>query len=203
MIFHAFIVGLFLTGASAMLIAMKLGSDGLLYGAALGASVVWLLPGAMMLAAPAGAFGGVLFRQAERSSRRRSRRRNLTIETLSLAVVAMIVSVLTVGWLVPRAHRETDRAIARVQQDDAMNRELPRFTFEGVPLDELLAQSEAMPGAWQELLRRATWIAASFLLPLVASVFITVKPRWTYGGATIATLAVFAISVQLVFQGVA
>lgn len=62
MIFHAFIVSLLLTGASALLIAMRVGPGGLLYAAALDASAVWLLPGALMLAAPAAAFGGVLFR---------------------------------------------------------------------------------------------------------------------------------------------
>lgn len=84
-----------------------------------------------------------------------------------------------------------------------MKNELPTLTFEAVPLDELLTQADSTPGAWAEVLRRATWIAASFLLPLVASVLVLVKRRWTYSVATAATLVVFAISVQLVFRGIA
>jgi len=200
MIFHAFIVGLLLTGTGVMLMAIKLGSAGLLYVAAVDASALWLLPGAVMLAAPAGAFGGVLFKQADRTSRY-GRRKDLTGETIRLALAAAIVSALTVGWLVPQAHQETGRSMARFQQDDTVKHELLRLTFDAIPIDELMTQADVLPGAWEEVLWRAMWIAASFALPLAASALVTVKRRWTYPGATAATLVVFAMSVQLAFQG--
>ena len=60
---RAVAVTLLLTFVGAVLIVMKLGPGRLpifFYLAALGGSAVWLLPGPLALAIPAGAFGGVL-----------------------------------------------------------------------------------------------------------------------------------------------
>jgi hypothetical protein len=76
---------------------LELGFGGLIYFFALGP---WFLPGALSLALPAGALGGVLLTRAEDSV---IAAEDSTRETVRLAVLTVLLSAISVGWLVPLA----------------------------------------------------------------------------------------------------
>jgi len=185
MTLRAILVTLALTAAAVMLIVMKPGLGGR-------ESAVWLLPAALTIALPAGAFGGILL---TRSGRQGIIDANWVDETARLAVLALLLSAVTGGWLVPLAGQKTDRARSRLPADTHQV-EVREVTPSRLTLNQLFVQMDSAPGVTQELLRRAAWIAASFLLPLAAGVA-RLKSSWTQSEAALAAVMVFMISVRL------
>jgi hypothetical protein len=175
----------------------ELGNGAVLFLAVLGGAVIWLLPGVFALALPAGAFGGVLLTHADQSTGIVDE--DSTREMVRLAVLALMLSMLTVGWLVPMASRQVTGAFAPYQ--DSVQAVQPEVKPTTLPLDQLIARASSEPEGKQELLRRAARIAPSFLMPLLAGVLVMVRPRWTYKAAVTATLAVFVISVWAFWPG--
>ena len=97
---------------------------------------------------------------------------------MRLALFAFVLSVLTVGWIVPMGSQEMTWPFSRYRDDgQAEQREMRPGSLW---LNELLLQAGSAPEVRQELLRRATRIAPSFLMPLFAGVLVMVRPRWTY-----------------------
>jgi hypothetical protein len=193
MTLRAILVTLALTAAAVLLIVLKPGPGGLIYFAALGESAVWVVPGTFALAIPAGAFGGILLTRAGQAD---IIGQNWADDTARLAVLALLLSALTVGWLVPLAYHETDRAISQFRAD-ILPVEQQEVKVERLTLDQLFVKLDSASRARQELLRRAARIAPSFLLPLVAGVLAKRRSRWTRGEAAIATVMVFMISARL------
>jgi hypothetical protein len=193
MVFRAILVTLALTAAAVVLVVVKLGPGGPLLLPALGGSVVWLLPGALAVATPAGGFGGILLT--------RTRQGEITDEgwvddTARLAVLALLLSALTVGWLVPLASHEIDGALSRLRTDiPAVDQR--EVKVEKLTLDQLFVDLDSVPGVRHELLRRAAWIALSFLLSLAAGALGKRRSGWTQGEAATATVMVFMISARL------
>lgn len=173
-------------------IMREFGDGAVLFLAILAGAGIWFLPGAFALALPAGAFGGVLLTRAEQTTTDIVDE-DPTRELVRLAVLALMASMLTVGWLVPMAARQTTGAFAPYR--DGAQAEQLEVRPAALPLDELIRQSGSLPEARQELLRRAARIAPSFLMPFFAGALILVIPRWTYKAAVTATLAVFVISL--------
>ena len=186
MTIRAVLVTLALTAAAVMLIVMKPGLGGR-------ESAVWFLPAALTIAVPAGAFGGILLTRAGRQG---SIDEHWVDETARVALLALLLTTVTVGWLVPLACRQTDRSMRRLQAD-IHQVEVREGTASRLTLDQLFVQADSAPGATQELLRRAAWIAASFLLPLIAGVLTKLKSSWTRSEAALAAAMVFMISVRL------
>ena len=186
MTLRAILVTLALTAAAVMLIVMRPGPGGR-------ESALRLLPAALTLAVPAGVFGGILLTRARQGD---IIDEHWVDETARLAVLALLLNAVIVGWLVPLAHRETDRSISR-PQTDTHQVDVRKVTAARLTLDQLFVQIDSAPGARQELLRRAAWIAASFLLPLVAGVLAKLKSSWTQSEAALAAVMVFMISVRL------
>jgi hypothetical protein len=145
-----------------------------LYLAMLGGAAVWLLPAPFAIAMPAGAFGGVLLARAEQKV---VADEESTGDILRLAVLALLFSALTVGWLVPLAYQETGRAVSRFQNDRPPV-ELTEVRPERLRLDELVAGMGSVPGAGQELMRRAVWIVLAFLAPSFAAFLVRIRARW-------------------------
>jgi hypothetical protein len=140
MTLRAILVTLVLTAAGVALVLVKLGPGGLIYLAALGGSAVWLLPGPLAVATPAGAFG----RRPAHASRQRRVREDSTGATVRVAVLALLVSALTVGWLVPLAYLETGRKLSRFQ-GDSLPVEQPVIGLEGLTLDQLFVKADSVP----------------------------------------------------------
>jgi hypothetical protein len=111
------------------------------------------------------------------------------------------VSALTVGWLVPLAYQETGWAVSRFQPD-SLPVEQTQVRPERLTLDQLVARMGSVPGAGQDLLRRAAWIAPSFLAPLFAGVLVRIRKRWTRDEVAVATLVIYVISVRLAMGSV-
>src|SRR5262245_40843152 len=82
----------------------ELGNGALLFLVVLGGTVIWLLPAVFALALPAGAFGAVMLTHARVSTGNASDE-DSTREMARLAVVALTLSTLIVGWLMPLALR--------------------------------------------------------------------------------------------------
>ena len=185
------ILTLALAGLITIELLRELGNDALLLLVVLGGTVIWLLPGVFALALPAGAFGVVLLTHADPSTANTDE--DPKRETVRLAVYALMLSTLTVGWLVPLASRVATGTFAPYQGSaQAEQSELrPRTLL----LDELIARAGSMPHGQEELLRRVAWIAPSFLMPLFAGILVIVRPWWTNKAAVTATVAVFLISV--------
>ena len=192
MTLRAILVTLALTVAAVLLIVQKLGPGGPLYLATLSESALWLLPTALALATPAGAFGGILLTRTRQGD---AIDQGWADDTARLAVLALLVSALTVGWLVPLSLQETE-ALSRFQAD-VRPLEQREVRLEGRTLGQLFVELDSVPGAGQELLRRAAWIVPSFVLPLVAGVLAKLRSRWTQGEAALATVMLFIISARL------
>jgi hypothetical protein len=197
---RAIVVTLVLTlvGAAGTVIGIlsELGAGGVLFLAILGGAIAWLLPQAFAFALPAGTFGGVLLTRAGHSAGVPADDDSMR-ELVRLAVLALVLSTLTVGWLVPMASVEASRPFSRYQDSPAEPRETNPSTL---ALDVLLAQAGSVPEARQELVRRAVRIAPSFVMPLFGGVLVILRPRWTFKAAVAATLAAFVISVCVFFQ---
>lgn len=192
---RAFSVTLILTLALAGLITVELlrelGNGALLLLVVWGGTVIWLLPAVFALALPAGAFGVVLLTHADPSTG--NTEEDPKRETVRLAVYALMLSTLTVGWLVPLASRVATGTFAPYQ--DSAQAEQPEVRPRTLPLDELIARAGSVPEGQEELLRRARRIAPSFLMPLFAGGLVIVRPRWTIKSAVTATVTVFLISL--------
>ena len=194
MLFRAIVVTALFTVVAAAVGVMMLGPDGLLLLAILGPAAVWLLPSVVAVALPAGAFGGVMLTHADRAGVH-DPDEDGNREAIWLAVLATLLSALIVGWLVPLAHQPTEAAFSRYQSGAPI---APEVRPARLPLDALLVGLSSVPGARQELLRRAAWIAPSLFLPLLAAGLGVVKRRWTYRESVAATLATFVLFVAFV-----
>jgi hypothetical protein len=183
-----------LSVAAALQAVLAMGSNGLLFLAIVGPAAVFLLPPFIVLALPAGAFGGILFTHADRATVDEPDE-HAHRDAVRLAVLATIVSTVMVGWLVPQAGQPIEAAFSRFQDNSAQV--AAAVSPARLSLDELVLAIGSVPGAGQELLRRVAWIAASLLMPLFATLLVAVKRRWTYGAAAAATLAVFGVFVGL------
>jgi len=193
MMVRALLVTMALTAAGFMLIVLKPGQGGPTLFFGLNESAVWLLPGALALAIPAGVFGGILLTRVGQPD---IIDETWADDTAGLAVLALLLSALTVGWLVPLAGGQTDRAMSGIQTDTPQV-ELREGRTSRLTLDRLVVQMDSTPGARQELWRRAAWIAPSVLLPLVAGVLAKLRAPWTRGEAALAVVMVFMISLRL------
>ncbi len=195
---RAITITLTLTLALAAIVTAQLlralGSGALLFLAVLGGTVIWLLPAVFALALPAGAFGAVLLTHARQSTGHAAdedSRREMT----RLAVIALILSMVTVGWLMPLALREMVGTSPPHQR--GVHAARPEVRPATLLLDELIVRAGSVPAGRQELLHRAALIALSFVMPLLAGALVMLKPQWMYSTAVAATLAVFIISMHV------
>jgi hypothetical protein len=194
MFFRAIIITALFTMIGAAAAVMTLGSGSLLFLAILGPTAVWLLPAFVVVALPAGAFGGVMLTHADRSGEF-GPDEDANREAMQLAVLAMLLSAVIVGWLVPMANQPTEAAFAPYWSGEPPALEITPATLS---LDALVVGISSVPGARQELLRRAGWVLPSFLLPLLAAGLGVVKRQWTYRQSVAATVAVFALTIAFV-----
>ena len=186
-----------LTAAGVVLLVMQLGQGAPLFLAMLGGAAVWLLLAPFAIAMPAGAFAVSCSRGP---SRRWSPMKTRPAKHYVSPVLALMLSTLTVGWLVPRAYQETGRAVSRLVPD-GVRRTDGGHTRE-TTLDQLVDGARSIPGAGKELLRRAAWVLPSFLAPLFAAILVRVRARWKLREAVAATLVIFGISVRLAMGSV-
>jgi hypothetical protein len=142
-------------------------------------------------------FGAVLFARAEQETSDIADESS-NAETVHLAVIAMVLSTLVSGWIVPLGPERVEQEFSRFRDSTAAPEPADERP-ERLKLDELILRMNSVPGAGQELLRRFMWIAASFFTPLLAGVLVRLKSRWTQGEAAAATLALFIFTFQLVF----
>jgi hypothetical protein len=193
MLFRAIVITALFTLIAFAAAVMTLGRGGLLFLAILGPAAVWLLPAVVIVVLPAGAFGGVMLTYADRAGGY-DPDEEFNREAIRLAVLAMLMSALIVGWLVPITNQSTEAAFSRFQTGAPAALE---STPAKLTLDALLAGMNSVPGARQELVRRSTWVVLSLLLPLLAAGLGVMKRRWTYRQSLAATLAVFVIFVSV------
>src|SRR5262245_65549117 len=112
MIIRAIAITALLALIAAAQVFLAMGSNGLLFLAIVGPAVVWLLLPFVVFALPTGAFGGVLFTYAERASVDEPDE-DTHRDAIRLAVLAMILSTVIVGWLVPGAGEPVEAQFAR------------------------------------------------------------------------------------------
>ena len=194
MLFRAIIITALFTVIAAAAAVMTAGFDGLLLLAILGPTAVWLLPAFVVVALPAGAFGGVMLTHADRAAGF-GPDEDANRKAMQLAVIAMLLSVLIVGWIVPTAYEPTEAAFSRYQNGATA---APEIRPARLTLDTLLVEINSVPGAKQELLRRAGWMVLSLLLPLFAAGLGVVKRSWTFSQSVAATAAAFVFVVAFV-----
>jgi lipopolysaccharide export LptBFGC system permease protein LptF len=88
------------------------------------------------------------------------------------------------------ANQETGQAFSRYVDRGV---EKPAPTPAELTLDELLVHAGSEAGARSELIRRAVWPAAAFVLPLLAIILSRAHNHWRYRSALGATVAAFVV----------
>lgn len=184
MISRAIVLTVVFTIVAPVVSAFRLGP---LFLALFGPFVLWLVPAHLVVALPASGFGAVLITCVESTDPYESGE-DLRADSIRLIVLTTLVSLLVVGWLVPWANQASGAAFSRYVDRPV---EEPARTPGQLTLDELLVPAVTDSAARAELLQRAVWPAAAFVLPLFATLLYAVYPRWTYRAAVGTTVAVF------------